>query len=341
MKDITDYSAGEKGISMIFSVLLFVVLLILVFFLAYLLYMNVPGSPQSLRVDTNPGSLPSGNEDFSLAEVRQFYSNMKFNHNKISYSIDSSCDSTKQERILSAFSEISNQVGLVSFYSNPENSDIDILCSISQKAIPGEVVGNSLDKQTYFVAGEGGAKEIIPSGKYNIITKGVVLLYGDAKNSLKCDKPNVEIHELMHVFGFNHSISKSSIMYPTLESCDQKIDDSIITELRRLYSEENLPDLYFENMSAVKKGRYLDFNFTVRNSGLIDASNVDYSIYDNGELVETRNIGNLRFGSGVIIQAQNLKLIHRDPSEIKFVIDNNNLIKELDKRNNVAVVKMS
>ena len=290
-----------------------------------------------LEVLKSQSGSSDGNLNSSLTDVKQFYPNMKFNHNSISYNFDASCDQTKQDKMLQAFDDISSQVGYISFYYDPNNPDIEILCSEDSEAAP-TPNGSAGD---YFIAGEGGSKEIIETGRYNVINQGVVLFYGDVKNSLSCDQPNVEIHELMHVFGFNHSVSKDSIMYPVLLSCNQKLDDSIINQLKALYSQQNLPDLYFENISVIKKGRYLDFNFTIKNSGDVDANNVDYSIFDEDSLVETRHIGNIKYGAGLIIAVENLKLIHRDPSEIKFVIDNNNTISEIDKNNNVAIVNLN
>ena len=77
--------------------------------------------------------------------------------------------------------------------------------------------------------------------------------------SKDCSYPNVELHELLHVLGFDHSENKKSIMYQLIESCDQILDQSIINQLKLLYAEENLPDLYFDKINVIKKGRYLPF----------------------------------------------------------------------------------
>ena len=320
---------GQESGFRIFFMLLFIILcIVFIGFMAYLLYINVPGSPENLNFKIERNKIVN----MSYAEVQQFYPNMKFNHNLISYSVDTGCEQQKKDRMESAFNEIAIAVGVISFIEKSDNADVLVLCSINEKAVP--------SKENYFIAGEGGAKEIVPTGKYNVITEGVVLLYGD-KNSLNCKEPNIEIHEIMHVLGFNHSSNPDSLMYAFLESCSQKIDDSIIKELKRLYSEENLPELYFDDVSAVKKGRYLDFNLTIRNSGDADAYAVKYSIFDDGELVETKTVEDIKYGAGIVVHIENFKLIHRDPSEIKFVIDSENAIKESDKKNNFAVVKLA
>jgi len=46
----------------------------------------------------------------------------------------------------------------------------------------------------------------------------------------------------------------------------------------------------------------------------------------------------LTYGAGIFIEIQNLKLIRRNPREIRFVIDMYNDIPEIDEENNVAVI---
>ena len=228
--------------------------------------------------------------------------------------------------MINAFNELSSKVSTIDFYEVLTTPDIEILCSEYTKPTPGD----------YFIAGEGGAREIIQTGRYNIITNGIILLHGNPHEFYKCDWPNIELHELIHVFGFDHSTDKNSLMYPYLSSCDQKLDASIINTLKDLYSEENLPDLYFKDINVIKKGKYLDFNLTVKNSGAIDAKDVSFAVLDDEQLVKTFSLNDLIFGGGMIVGIQNLKLIHKNPKEIQFVIDKDNLIKEIDEENNIA-----
>jgi hypothetical protein len=319
---VFEENQGLGVLSRIFYILLMVILIGLLAYLIYMLYDNIPGSPEPAHVIVENQSFNVS----SLSEVSQFYPNMKFNHNNISYQIDPVCTNLQRQKMTSAFYEISNLIKEINFHEVKDNADIDIFCSDKEKQI---------QKSDYFIAGEGGAKEIVQTGRYNVIMNGVILLYETEKNVKKCQWPNVEIHELMHVFGFNHSINKNSLMFPYLESCDQKLDISIVNELNRLYSEENLPDLYFDSANVIKKGRYLDFNFTVKNAGTIDAININYSVIDDGELVETSKLAdNIKFGAGIYLEIKNLKVIHRNPKEIIFQIDRENSIKELNKENN-------
>lgn len=302
------------------------VLLFLIFYLIQILYMNIPGDPQNLKI-----ILTNDSEIIDNSKL-QFYTNMKFNHNNISYFINNDCDSLKTKDVIDTFNIITEQTGIIDFYPVFQNPDIEIFCSENKEYEKG------LEKD-YFIAGEGGAKEIIKTKDYNIITDGVIFLYKSDFQTLKCNFPAVELHEILHVFGFMHSENPDSLMYSHLSSCNQKLDQSIIDELKRLYSQKDLPDLYFESLKAVKKGRYLDYNLTIKNSGLENARDVNLTILDEGKILESRNLGDIKFGAGITITVENLKLIHREPKNITFIIDIENKIVEMNKNNNIAEIK--
>jgi hypothetical protein len=307
--------------------LIFIISLILLSITGYLLYQDLPGSPRKIDIPLNK----KPEFDLQLKPVLQFYDNMKFNHNNISFYIEDNCDNNKKSRILLALKTLTLEIKNLSFYESLNNPDILITCSDNNIA--------PLDKD-YFISGEGGAKEIVQTGIYNVIVNGIIYFYSESLGSLNCDYPNLELHELMHVFGFNHSSDKKSIMYPYLESCEQTLDSSIAKKLNELYSIQNLPDIYFDNAEVIKKGRYIDFNITFKNSGLANAKAINFSIIDENEIVETKKIGNINFGAGIIIEIKNFKLIRRNPKEIIFYIDSENKIEELDKKNNILKIKL-
>jgi hypothetical protein len=169
----------------------------------------------------------------------------------------------------------------------------------------------------------------------------MILLYENPKvKSKDCTYPNVELHELLHVLGFDHSENKKSIMYPLIESCDQILDQSIINQLKLLYAEENLPDLYFDKINVIKRGRYLDFNLTVKNSGSINSGEVFLTILDEDSIIEQRNLGTFDLGAGITLATTNLKLKNLNPTQIDFILDKENKIREIDENNNIANIKL-
>lgn len=301
--------------------------IIAILILSYYIYLNLPRDPQPLQVETDPKFQPA-----VVSSVNQFYPNMKFNHNKLTYFIDPNCNEDRVQRMEQAFDEITKNVPLISFFKSEVDPDIEISCTNTNRL--------NLDKK-HFVAGEGGAKEIIQTGNYNIITEGIILLYDNSKvRTTNCDYPNVEIHELLHVLGFDHSENKRSIMYPFIESCDQLLDKSIVTQLKTLYSQENLPDLYFDKLEVSKKGRYIDFDLTVKNSGSIKSGETIITILDGTNIIEQRSLGDIDFGAGITLTTTNMRLKRLNPDQINFIIDKENSIKELDEDNNVATITL-
>lgn len=251
----------------------------------------------------------------------QFYPKMRFNHLPITYYIELSCDEEREDNMLAALSVLTEKAG-ISFKESGPKADIFVACSEKSK------------EEGMFIAGEGGPTKIINTSLYNIIEKGNVIFF----HSLDCKKGNynVELHELLHVFGFEHSTNQYSVMYNTTH-CNQKITQDIIDELINLYKVEPLPDLYFEEVKAKKQGFYLDIDFQVKNQGLILAKNVSVSIFDNekNEKIKDFNIGDLDYGASKILSAQNIKAT-LSVDELRIVIDSSNQIRELEKRNNVV-----
>jgi hypothetical protein len=315
---------NKKG--QIFLIFVLILLVAILIFLLYTLYQYIPSEPQTYNAKIDSIKSVTGNLS---SEVGQFYPNMKFNHNEISYNIEEGCSQDKKARMIEAFKIVSDNVNEIKFYPTSKNPDINITCTTK--------IEGSLGKD-FFIAGEGGAEQIVQTNRYNIINQGMVLLYGNPYNSIECDWPNIELHELMHVFGFQHSQDEDSLMYPYLSSCNQKLDESIINSLKDLYSQENLPDLYFEEASGVKHGRYLDFNVTIKNSGTIDAQNVMLGVFDGQTKVDSFPLDNFNFGAGVTFSVSNVRLESRSSSVIKLTIDPDNKIEEIDKENNEVIL---
>ena len=326
---MTKKSGEATFFSHILVTAIFFILVLVLVYAVYLLYTNIPGEQQRLNVSLQNKSTVT--KPLSAAPVKQFYPNMKFNHKDISYTIESSCTEKQKQRIQKAFVELQAHVPHIYFIETSQKPDIDVICSsITKEAIT----------EDYFIAGEGGAKEIVQSGEYNIINDGIIYVYDKQKNSKECDYPNIEMHELLHVFGFDHTEDKNSIMYPFLESCDQVLDDSIIKELNEIYTMQDLADLSFEDIAVVKKGRYLDVNMTVKNIGTIPAEDTNIHFITDDEIVQVYPIEELSFGTGITISITNLR-IKLSSDTIELVLDKENKIKEIDKKNNKAIITLN
>lgn len=301
------------------KILLLVLVLMMLGFSLYFLYQNLPGPEEKLLQITNVGE-ETENPIVEYGTIKQFYSNMRFNHNKLSYFIENSCEEQRKERMEEAFVIFSNKTSLISFYPQ-EESKADILVGCSEDFIEPE--------ENLFIAGEGGPTKIINTSLYNVIVQGKILLYKEGE----CEFPVVEVHELLHVFGFDHIENPKDIMY-NFSSCDQEIGQDTIDILNSLYSQVPAPDLYISNISATKRGRYLDFEIEVRNRGLIDVENATFLVSASQEKVGEFSLEEIGYGEGKILKVQNLKLPSRSTESVKFILDAENKIKELMESNN-------
>jgi len=304
----------KKGQWLAFLFLLIIFLIAVYFFYQY--YLDFISEPVPFIKNSTSDNITS------YSSQLQFYPNMLFNKKQIIYNIDNSCDKDKRIRMIEAFARIENKTSLLKFYENiyPEKADILVSCQEMKEEISG----------TYFIAGEGGPTEITNTLAFYIIEKGkILLLY--SRN--QCNNYNIELHELLHVLGFEHSNNPESIMYNT-SSCNQQLTQDIIQELKRLYSIPELPDLSFSNISAMKHGSYLDFYAEIKNMGLNQAENVKLEVYaeDENKKIDEYDLGNISYGEGKYLEVKNSHA-SRSVTKIRFVIVSG---QELNKENNVA-----
>ena len=257
----------------------------LIFVIALLgFYWFIPGG----AIDFGANSKNSNFSVNSEYEEMQFYKNMRFPSRRISYRIFD-CTLQKEDEMEFAFEIISN-VTILDFYPVKDNEEISVTCDSRNKIEDG-----------LFIAGEGGPTNITMAGEFNVIFHGSVLLLKQSS----CEKPNVAIHELLHVLGFNHSTNPSNIMY-YLSKCNQVIGEDIPALINELYIYPNQPDLMFENVSAKMQGRFLDANISVRNNGLKDSGMAKIIIFADGKKIKEIELEALNIGYGGMVVFKNI-----------------------------------
>ena len=274
-----------------------------------------------IPLDTKEFSLSSNsNSNFSLNLLEnnslQFYPNMRFEDTILSYRIVN-CPLQRKNDMEWAFDIIAEKT-VLSFRPAAYNEDEDITVTCEEAT---KTEGN------LFIAGEGGPTNITVAGEFNIIEKGKILLMKDSD----CSKPNIAIHELLHVLGFDHSSNPKNIMYE-ISKCDQDIGDDIIDFINEIYSIPSKPDLLFENASAEMHGKYLDAEFSIRNNGLKNAGESVVRILVDGKEIDDIDIPEIKIGYGRRISVTNIWVKQIEIEKIDFVIQDN--FEELDKSNN-------
>lgn len=282
------------------------------------MYQNFPQAP----VEMKRGSVVS--EEIAIiayGATPVFIKNLRFNHNNISYFIERECIGVREDAMIEAFNIFEDKMDLISFYEVKDKFGADINIGCSDDYIE---LGENL-----FVAGEGGPSKIINTSVFKLIEKGKISLYNDPQ----CDYPIVELHELSHVFGFDHSDNPRSIMY-NVSGCDQRITDDMIELIDKLYSIEPLADALISELTAVKKGKYLDFNITILNEGLIGIDSINLIVVADGKEVQLVDLGELDVGYGRTLKATNVKLPSRNVEKVDFILDADNVVRELNEENN-------
>lgn len=282
------------------------------------LYQSVPieSVGMNLRADD-----PEAVSIVNYGTTPVFAKNLRFNHNDISYYIDSSCSDVRRDSMEEAFEIFEEEMSIISFYKGDPDSDILVGCS-----------NDYIDLgERLFAAGEGGPSRIINTSQFKTIQKGKISLYRDPQ----CNYPVVELHEIGHVFGFGHTENRDSIMH-NVSNCNQRITPDMIDIMRNLYSIEALPDAKIDELVAVKRGRYIDFNITVLNEGLVGINNISLTIIAGEKIVQTISLDSIGIGYGRTLRATNVKLPSASVEEIDFIVDYHDRVREFDETNNDA-----
>ena len=308
---------------MIGKIIAVILVLIMIFFSLIFVYQNVPREPVALKMGN---VVPETIELIGYGAVPVFSERLRFNHNIISYFIEGECDGVRREAMVEAFALFANKMRIVSFYEVSADADINVGCSDNYISL-----GENL-----FAAGEGGPSIIINTSNFKTIEEGKISLYDDPR----CDYPVVELHELGHVFGFDHSSDPNNIMYNT-SNCNQRISKDMVKLINDLYSIEALADASLNNIKAVKRGKYMDFNITVLNDGMLEIDDIALTIVVDGENIEVMELGEIGIGYGRTLRAENVKLPSMNVDKIKFVVDKDNVVRELNEENNVVEMVVS
>ena len=288
----------------LFGLLTFIIIIMLV------IYFFIPFN--TLELTPTPT-----NSNFSLDlenSKMQFYDNMRYFSNEISYKIDG-CPLQKRSNMEEAFDILENLTTL-EFFEVDFGEEILIECD-----------SNVVVEDGLFIAGEGGPTNITVAGDFNLIYNGRVLLLRESK----CPNPNVGLHELLHALGFDHSSNPDNIMYE-VSKCKQTIGEDIPQLINELYSIENYPDLSFENVSVNMEGKYLNADLSIRNKGLRFSEKTNLIIYADDKKIKEIEISPLDIGYGTKLTLSNTWIGQININEIKLFLETDS--KELDKSNN-------
>lgn len=299
-----------------------IIAFMMVVFAVSMVFENLPREPVELKINYLK---PENSDIIDYGAVPIFAENLRFNHNLISYSINENCDKGRRDDMVAAFNIFSEEVKIVSFFEG-RASDADIKIGCSNEFIE---LGDEL-----FAAGEGGPSRIINTSGFKVIEEGKITLY----NGEDCDYPIVALHELCHVFGFDHSEDPGNIMYNTSD-CDQRMSPDMGEVIVKLYSIEALADAKIESVDGVVRGKYLDFNISVLNEGLMGIDGIDLTILGDGKVIDVVDLGEIDIGYGRTLKVENM-LMSGSVDEVEFIIDASESVRELNEENNAVSMRV-
>jgi len=303
--------------------MLFIVLSVLAFSIGWI-YNELPKEPVRLISNIEDSEHI---QIINYGATPVFSESLRFNHDDISFNIEESCSNKRATSMREAFQIFEDKMGIITFNEIGDNSaDISVGCSDDFIEL-----GENL-----FAAGEGGPINITNTSNFKTIQKGKIFLYEDQR----CERPLVELHELSHVFGFDHSLDPNNIMY-NVSICGQRISQDMIDLINELYSIKPLPDARISELTATKRGKYLDFNITILNEGLVEIENISLTLLSNNKVIDTISLEGIGIGFGRTLRAVNLRLFSGSISTIDFVVDYESVVEELDENNNVIQMTVS
>jgi hypothetical protein len=299
---------------MVWKMVSVILIFIMAIFSFVFMFENLPKEPVELINYIEPENVTIVN----YGAVPVFSENLRFNHNLISYSIQDDCDSDRRSDMIAAFNIFVDTVDIISFYEVENEADILVGCSDDFIKL----------KEDLFAAGEGGPSKIINTSLFKTIEEGKITLY----NGGICDYPIVALHELCHVFGFDHSKDPENIMF-AVANCEQKMSDDMAELMTKLYSIEALADAKISKLNVTMKGRYIDFNISILNEGMIDIEKIILTVFADEKEVEVLDLGEIGIGYGRTLRMKNVR-IPRNIETLKFILDAGNETRELNDDNN-------
>ena len=172
--------------------------------------------------EQSPIPIQNDSSTVSIVSDQQHWDHMPVS---FGFSNPEDCGSFQTYRILRAFDEITNATsGKVSFIESNDSVNINIICN--KNFLPPSDPG------------------LLQSGEANVFSNGNVILSadinfyntgGDNYNGGCRNYPDVEIHEILHAFGFQHTDAPYNIMNPVGTYCPTHINDDIVERLMSIY----------------------------------------------------------------------------------------------------------
>lgn len=183
------------------------------------------------------GNIVSENKVYKTSEPQDGFSNVSklhWGHMPVTYSIidKENFYSLRLQRVGKALDEIEKLTnGSIRFKKVSENADISFVCN---KEVKREWDG-------YFITYTLGEAEL--NNLSNLMTNATIYLYGGIDENC-LDYPSIEMHEILHTLGIEHSKNAGSIMsefeHYCLKDVRLDVDGKMFKDLENIYKQNSV-----------------------------------------------------------------------------------------------------
>ena len=276
-------------------------------------------------------TIPGGDENRTI---------LRWNHFPLTVYIDDSFIPTSPEYVecvRDALDQWEQTIDFIVFEEVTQSEDHDILVEWVPTLRVGAKDAAGDAETTFLDVGEFG---VIQEAEIHLLTKL-------RKRSLSTtDMTNIALHEIGHAIGLEHLANEDAVMHETLLIPSRHVKDITAEEIaivEALYEDEPLPDFIFTGSVNGSKYAisnplitryYANASFTIKNAGLVPASDVDFILKADGEEILHDSILRLRIGEILTISLANV-LAPGDFTTLEIVLDEGNSIRELNETNNM------
>ena len=185
----------------------------------------------NVNIINETSNITQGNLQLQEDTINDFRLHWKYRN--ITYSFKTKCPEYEHDRVVRALNIIEKELNYTISFKEVYDSNIDFYCNNNSYSDPSSRI---IISDEYRIAG-------LTSYSYlgTEILNATINFYNvnDRDWSSKCNYPNVEVHEILHSLGLNHSDLNSSIMNPSSEHCIERIDDDVKMKLIDIYKRDD------------------------------------------------------------------------------------------------------